>query len=168
MSELTIIVPGKPIAKKRPKFARRGKFVTTYNCQESEEGRFMWHLAMAKPPGWEPVTGPVRLEVEFAMPIPTSASRRKHCAMVQGEIMHIKKPDLDNLAKMVKDCANGILWRDDSQVVALVATKFYAEIPQTRITIRWEDLPCQKTSSKPRSTDRQPSAAVLDAGAATT
>jgi phage terminase large subunit GpA-like protein len=37
---INITIPGPPIAKKRPKFARRGKFVTTYNPQDSEEGRW--------------------------------------------------------------------------------------------------------------------------------
>jgi Holliday junction resolvase RusA-like endonuclease len=36
MNELLITIPGKPIAKKRPRFARRGKFVTTYNDQQTE------------------------------------------------------------------------------------------------------------------------------------
>ena len=38
---IKIIVPGEPIAKARPKFARRGKFVQTYNIQETEEGKFI-------------------------------------------------------------------------------------------------------------------------------
>ena len=138
MPELSITIPGKPIAKARPRFARRGKFVTTYSSQETEEGKLMWHLAQAKPAGWSPIIGPVRLEALFMMPIPSSASNKKRLDMALGNIRHVKKPDTDNLVKMVKDCANGMLWRDDSQVYSIYATKFYAENPQTVITIRWE------------------------------
>jgi Holliday junction resolvase RusA-like endonuclease len=137
MPDLTITIPGKPIAKKRPRFARRGAFVTTYNCQETEEGRFMFALMAQLREGWQPIKGPVRLEVLFMMPIPNS-SRRRHIDMAIGNIRHIKKPDCDNLLKFVKDCANGILWKDDSQVFSIYATKFYAETPGTTLTIRWE------------------------------
>ena len=138
MPDLTITIPGKPIAKKRPRFARRGKFVTTYNCQETEEGRFMFSLMAQLREGWQPIQGPVRLEALFMMPIPTSASRKKRLDMALGNIRHVKKSDTDNLLKFLMDCANGILWKDDSQVFSIYATKFYAETPGTTITIRWE------------------------------
>jgi Holliday junction resolvase RusA-like endonuclease len=48
---------------------------------------------------------------------------------------HSKKPDLDNLVKFVKDCLNGIAWKDDAQVVTLAATKKYDENPRTMIEI---------------------------------
>jgi Holliday junction resolvase RusA-like endonuclease len=149
MSDLTITIPGKPIAKKRPRFARRGKFVTTYNCQETEEGRFMFSIMAQLPEGWQPIQGPVRLEALFMMPIPKT-SRRKALDMALGNIRHVKKPDTDNLVKMVKDCANGILWRDDSQVYSIYATKFYAEIPGTKITIRWENETAAVSERKAR------------------
>jgi len=138
MPDLTITITGKPIAKKRPRFARRGKFVTTYNCQETEEGRFMFSIMAQLPEGWQPIQGPVRLEALFMMPIPSSVSNKKRLDMALGNIRHTKKPDVDNCAKFLKDCCNGILWRDDSQVYSLYATKFYAETPGTTITIRWE------------------------------
>ena len=137
MPELEIEILGKPIAKKRPKFFRRGGFVGTYNCQETEEGRFMNQIASAKPDGLDPITGPVSLTVTFKMPIPDSLSKKKRAEMISGEIAHIKKPDLDNLIKFVKDCANGILWKDDSQVIGIWASKFYSETPKTRICISW-------------------------------
>ncbi len=41
---LKIIIPGIPIAKHRPRFARRGKKTTTYSDQETEEGLMLWHI----------------------------------------------------------------------------------------------------------------------------
>lgn len=138
MPELEIEIAGKPIAKKRPKFFRRGGFVGTYNCQETEEGRFMNQLAAARPDGFEVVTGPISLTVNFGMPIPESTSRKKRLEMADGRIRHTKKPDIDNLLKFVKDCANGVLWRDDSQVVGVWATKSYSKMPKTHIVMSWE------------------------------
>lgn len=135
MKELSLSIPGNPIAKKRPRFARRGKFVTTYNAQESEEGKFM--CIMSSQIGHhEPIPAgtPIYLHIDFGMSFPTSMSAKKRLYAT-----HTKKPDLDNLIKFVKDCANGILWHDDSQVDTIRARKFYAETPHTRIFLRWEE-----------------------------
>ena len=70
------------------------------------------------------------------MPIPKSASKKKQGAMKSGEIRHTKKPDLDNCIKFVKDCLNGIAWKDDSQVVRIVAYKHYHADPVTWIWIK--------------------------------
>lgn len=137
MHELSIVIPGCPIAKKRPRFFRRGGFVGTYNAQETEEGRAMQHLHRGLPEGWTPIDGPVSILLLFDLPIPKSASKKAKIGMESGEIYHTKKPDLDNLAKFVKDCANGIIWRDDSQVVRLEAIKRFAENPKTKIFVQW-------------------------------
>lgn len=130
-----ITIPGKPIAQARPRFARRGKFVTTYNPQETEAGRFAMALYAALPSGFVQFTGPVELWLAFFCPIPSSASKRDRMAMAAEELQHVKKPDLDNLAKFVKDCAKGVLWVDDSQVVNLRARKAYSLAPRTEITV---------------------------------
>lgn len=43
------------------------------------------------------------------------------------------RPDIDNLVKAVTDALNGILWKDDSQIVSLSAEKRYGE--SGRITL---------------------------------
>lgn len=62
--------------------------------------------------------GPVRLAVVFFLPRPQSLPKKvKH---------HTKKPDVDKLLRAVKDSLTKTLWRDDAQVVELVARKGYA------------------------------------------
>ncbi len=39
---------------------------------------------------------------------------------------HTKKPDLDKLARALKDALKGVLYHDDAQVVVLLARKVYA------------------------------------------
>jgi crossover junction endodeoxyribonuclease RusA len=72
--------------------------------------------------------GAVRLAVVFFLPRPQSLPKKvKH---------HVKKPDLDKLARAVKDALKGVLWQDDSQVVDLVARKAYATTqPHARIVV---------------------------------
>jgi Holliday junction resolvase RusA-like endonuclease len=76
---------------------------------------------------------PITLSALFVFPYPASLSAKKRAANPQ----HTKKPDADNLLKFIKDCANGILWHDDSQVNNLTARKEYGENPRTEIEIQW-------------------------------
>jgi Holliday junction resolvase RusA-like endonuclease len=45
----------------------------------------------------------------------------------------IKKPDLDNLQKMVNDAMNGLIFRDDSQICEITAKKIYGN-PKIELT----------------------------------
>ena len=134
MEPIYIEIHGVPIAKKRPRFARRGKFVTTYNDQETEEGKFILDLRQQFK-GISPLEVPLKLQAEFHMPIPKSTSKKKTEMMLSHAICHTKKPDLDNLIKFVKDCCNGEIWKDDSQVCSIQADKYYSHTPKTRIWI---------------------------------
>jgi Holliday junction resolvase RusA-like endonuclease len=131
---IAIMVPGTPIAKKRPRFFRRGNFVGTYNPQETEEGRFL--LLVKEQFNRAPFDGPLRLSCGFYMPIPKSTSKKKRYAMLNEEIRPDKKPDMSNLLKFVEDCLNEIAWKDDSQIVSYGhMEKFYSEEPRTYIQI---------------------------------
>jgi Holliday junction resolvase RusA-like endonuclease len=129
---LLIIVKGAPIAKKRPRFARIGKGVRTYNAQETEEGRWLWEAGQQIK---DTLGGPLKASFRFYMPIPKSTTKKARRAILDGENAHIKKPDLDNLVKFAKDCLNGAAWGDDSQVCEMVARKQYDEQPRTEIVI---------------------------------
>lgn len=69
-------------------------------------------------------TGPVAVRVEFVMPRPKSAPKRSTPAA-------IKRPDCDKLCRAVFDALSGVIYRDDSQVVDLHASKRIAEIGET-------------------------------------
>ena len=131
--KIIIKITGKPIAKKRPRFARRGKFVAVINDQETEEGRFFWELKnQFKNPPFEKA---LVVRMWFYMPIPKSLSQKKRAQIEQGLIPHTKKPDIDNLQKFAFDCCNGVIWKDDSQIISVKADKLYSDIPQTEIYI---------------------------------
>ena len=68
-------------------------------------------------------------------PIPKSASKRKRQAMLDKKIRPTKKPDWDNVGKVICDSLNGIAYRDDAQVVDSMVRKFYSEDPKVVVTI---------------------------------
>ena len=132
---IEITIPGKPIAKKRPRFYRRGKFVGTYNDQETEEGRWMWEAKQQI--DQEPYEGFIKLDILFIMPV-TKAWSQRDLAKLQDKLKafwHAKKPDLTNLIKFAEDCLNGLAWKDDSQIVWIDAQKLYGTKPETIIRI---------------------------------
>lgn len=134
---ITLCIPGKPIAKKRPRFFRKGKSVGTYNAQETEEGRFMWAVRQQLPPGFKPFEKgvPLKLTCLFAFEPPASVTKKKRAAMLGGDIAHVNKPDTDNMIKFILDCLNTLVWHDDTQVVGLEVLKAYGQSALTAIKI---------------------------------
>ena len=133
---MKITIPGKPIAKKRPRFARHGKFVRTYNDQETEEGRFL--LEAKQQVNQAPIEGPLSVSCRFFMPRPKShygTGRNAGKLKASAPDHHTIKPDIDNLKKFVLDCLNGVAWKDDCQVVKASQVKWYSENPRTEIEI---------------------------------
>ena len=138
MPELIITIPGKPIAKKRPKFFRRGGFVGAYNCQETEEGKFMLLAKSQLPDNFILFSGPVSVTTVFYLPRPKShfgTGKNSEVLKARAPINHISKPDIDNLQKTVFDCLNQIVWVDDACIFESTAMKQYSDRPRTIIKI---------------------------------
>ena len=140
---ITFEILGVPIAKKRPRFARKGKYVTTYNDQESEEGRWIAQMMAVLTPQVKqhlpiPKGVPITLEAQYVFPPLKSWPKRMSRALMEGQsIPHTVKPDRDNLQKFMKDCMNKIIWADDSQVSEGHDRKYYGLTPKTIITVKW-------------------------------
>ena len=47
--------------------------------------------------------------------------------MLWNKIRPTKKPDIDNIIKAVLDALNGVAYKDDTQVVQVMATKKYRD-----------------------------------------
>ena len=47
-----------------------------------------------------------------------------------------KKPDIDNMIKLVLDAMNKIFYQDDAQIVELKCIKKYDPVPRTEVYIR--------------------------------
>lgn len=62
--------------------------------------------------------GPVTVAVVFMLPKPKSQPRWK--------LWPTTKPDIDKLLRAVLDALTGVLYKDDSQVVSVTASKGYA------------------------------------------
>ena len=132
---MIIKIPGTPIAKKRPRFARIGKGVRTYSIQETEEGRT---LLMIKDQVREQTDKPVKVSFFFKLPRPKNhfgSGKNAEQLKASAPKHHTSKPDIDNMVKFYMDCLNGIVWHDDRQVVIQEASKMYHDEPETVIIV---------------------------------
>src|SRR5574343_295839 len=139
---LKFVVFGKPIGQARPRFfTRKGKngktFAGAYNPQESEAAKFGLSVRMQIPNGFQPFDGPIAISAKFVLPIPASASKKNHAAMMDGAMLPAKKPDLDNFIKFVCDSLSGIVWKDDVQICKFYEPleKVYGDQPRTEIEV---------------------------------
>ncbi|MDX5782784.1 RusA family crossover junction endodeoxyribonuclease, partial [Clostridioides difficile] len=49
-----------------------------------------------------------------------------------------KKPDIDNVVKIIADSLNEIAYKDDTQIVEVVASKYYSDKPRVEVIL--EDI----------------------------
>ena len=73
------------------------------------------------------MTGPIVMDIAFFKVKPKSYSK--------NTIYWTKKPDIDNMIKLVLDALNGVFFVDDAQVMRISASKQYADEARTEVTI---------------------------------
>lgn len=130
MREFT--VPGPPVAKGR---ARLGKF-GTYTPEKTVNYENLVKLSyIEEHQGKELLEGDLSITINFLFPIPKSTSKKNRELMLKGEIKHNKRPDIDNCIKSIADALNNIAYKDDSQIVQVIACKLYSDEPRTEVII---------------------------------
>ena len=68
--------------------------------------------------------------------VPKSDSKKKREKKLAGEIRPTKKPDMDNVIKIIADALNNVAYHDDTQIVDCQVRKFYSENPRVEVTIK--------------------------------
>jgi Holliday junction resolvase RusA-like endonuclease len=130
---VTLIIPGEPVAKARPRWAKWGTYTPkkTVDYEVQVKERFA-----SEYPGFQPLEGALYMTVDTFFAIPASASAKKRKAMLGGEILPTKRPDADNVWKTFGDALQGLAFRDDSQIVEARISKRYSATPRAVVTVR--------------------------------
>jgi len=137
---VTFDVEGTPVPKGRPRFSRRGSFVSTYTPKKTSDYEAKVSEAARKAMGSsEPLEGPLVAYIYITLPIPLSYSKKRTAACLSGDERPTKRSDIDNFCKAIFDGMNEIVFVDDSQIVSLHATKRYGTVGLVSILIK-EDL----------------------------
>lgn len=134
MKEVQFTVYGPPGAKGRPRFGKGGfaytpkKTVAYENLVKVEYGAQTDHYRF-------PDEAYLDLHIMAYYPIPKSVSKKRRQEMIEHKIRPAKKPDFDNVGKIIADSLNEIAYHDDVQIVDCQIRKFYAEEPRIDVRI---------------------------------
>ena len=137
--KIEFFVPGTPVGKGRPRAARRGAGVVMFTPEKTAGYEALVAAAASNAMRAEAgplFTGPLEAVLEMRIPIPASWSKAHKAAALAGTELPTSKPDIDNVAKAILDACNGVVFRDDAQVVMLAATKAFSDEPGVRVVIR--------------------------------
>jgi len=130
---ITLIIPGKPLGKQRPRVLKNG---ITYTPKETVNYEtYIKQLFATEHKLHKPFEGPVKMQITAYFPIPASTSKTKKASMEQGHIKPTVKPDVDNICKIITDALNGLAYLDDKQIVECTIQKCYSSIPRVQVTI---------------------------------
>jgi Holliday junction resolvase RusA-like endonuclease len=134
--ELMFSVEGDPVGKQRPRFSR-GRTYTPKKTVDYESLIASKALSAMCPA--IPVETAVAIFIWINHAIPASYSKKRKEACLNG-LEFPKKPDIDNVAKLYLDAMNGIVYKDDVQVVKLRVSKRYDTVASVHVLVR-EELP---------------------------
>lgn len=124
---VTFKVEGNPVGKQRARYAKRGNHVMAYTPEKTRTYEsLIKDAAIVAMGASEPLESPVSLYLYIRVPIPTSATKKRLEAISKGDEKPTKKPDASNVLKSVEDAMNGVVYKDDSQIVNIHVTKVYS------------------------------------------
>lgn len=139
---VSFFVPGEPVGKGRPRVrmlpAKPGgkPMPMLYTPAETKAYEDLIALhASAVMSGRDLLGGPVMMELAIRVAIAASWSKKKSAAALAGDVMPTKKPDADNVLKAICDGINGIVFRDDVQVVNVSLSKRFSATPGVTVRV---------------------------------
>lgn len=135
---LTFTIPGEPTAQGRPRFSTHGGFVKAYDPEKSRNYKAYVKLLASETMqniGLTLTELPLGVEIIADVGIPAGKSKKFKEQALNGLQLPIKKPDVDNVAKIILDSISGIVYKDDKQIVKLTVSKKYSDIPKVEVKI---------------------------------
>lgn len=139
MKEVMFHVPGKPQGKARARtfYNKNVGHSTSYTPENDllyENFIKSQYLSSCEEIFFERGT-PVALSIVARFLPPQSKSKKVKQQMLEGKILPLKKPDMDNIVKVVADALNGVAYHDDTQIACVKAKKVYSSIEGLDITV---------------------------------
>lgn len=131
-------IPGEPQGKARARVVRTktGKSVSYTPNKTAAYEELVRRCYRNQMGGYKfPPDSPLCVEIAAFFSIPQSKSKRVKEQMREGKILPTKKPDADNIAKIICDALNGVAYADDKQIISLTIEKGYSLEPKVIVEI---------------------------------
>lgn len=138
MKQIKFSIPGNPFGKQRPRVVSRGTFSKAYTPKETVSYENLVKLMYSQVAKGKMFPDDAMLDVHIIAyyNIPKSTSKKKRKIMLEHKIRPAKKPDWDNIGKIICDSLNLVAYHDDSVIVDAQVRKFYSENPRVDVSIR--------------------------------
>ena len=130
---IKLTIPGEPCAKQRPRTTKQGH---TYTPQKTVNYETLVRELYILQNFRQQLEGELVMTVRAYFTIPKSASKKKAADMAGGRIRPTKRPDWDNVGKIISDALNGLAYHDDSQIVTATVEKWYSAEPRVEVEIQ--------------------------------
>ncbi len=131
LTRISFTVYGKPVPQGSSKAfyvkSLGRSVITTDNKKLKPWRQQVTDTAMAVQAEAIPDRRPVSIGLRFYFARPKSAKKR---------VGMIVKPDIDKLVRSILDALTGVLFQDDSQVVSVVAEKFYGDVERVENAVQ--------------------------------
>lgn len=128
-------IPGKPGSKARPRLGKNGAY--TPEKTRSYEA-FVKHIFINKFKDFEPFNYRVKAKITAIFEVPQSYSNKKRIMLLNTKYSYTKKPDADNITKIILDSLNKLAYKDDAQISKLEVEKTYGE--QEKVIVELEEI----------------------------
>ena len=133
---IVFTVPGEPVGKGRPRVSTIGGHARMFTPKKTADYEtLIADVAVLAMEARELIGGPVMVEMQIHVGVAASWSKKKTAAALAGELFPTKKPDIDNVLKAICDGINGIVFKDDVQVVDVHTSKRYSATPCVNVRI---------------------------------
>ena len=120
--------------KQRPRMnTRTGRSYTPGKTKSYEY--LVRQLFLDKYPNFKPIEGRINITIWAYFEVPKSTSKKKELEMLSGQISPVKKPDWDNIGKIISDALNKFAFLDDAQIVDARVVKEYSKTPKVIVKI---------------------------------
>ena len=129
---IKLIIPGQPCAKQRPRVCKYGTYTPTKTVNYETLVKQLYIMQNHR----KQLEGALQMRVIAYMPITKSTSKKNAELMRAGSIRPTKKPDWDNIGKIISDALNGLAYHDDSQIVSATIEKWYSDEPRVEVEIK--------------------------------
>lgn len=127
----------KAIGKQRPRYSSKTGRMYTPTATRSFEEKVRWAFTQKYNIATEPSEKAFKAKIIAVYEPPKSLSKKKKEELLK-QINYTKKPDADNVAKIILDSLNGLAYKDDSQVSALLVLKDYGT--ENKICVELEEI----------------------------
>lgn len=129
---IEFFISGTPVAQSRPRFARRGQFVTTYDAAPSKDYKAYIKMVAAQYMADLKVERfkrdvPLCVRLEIGLQRPKTKPKRY--------VLPTSKPDCDNICKGALDALESICYEADQQITHVTIQKRYSDRPGVLVMI---------------------------------